>query len=406
VLLTAALAAMLMPLNSTMIAVALPDVMRDLHASVGATTWLVSGYLIAQAALQPLAGKLGDRYGRRPLILSGLVVFAAASAGAAVAPSIGVLIAFRSHRGACASGPSPRRPAPSASATWRCTGRCSVSRCSWPAAPSGRPRASGWHSPRCPSPGDRVAARERLCDRVGRRAAAVTGLAVLTAAMASLASAGSRRRNGAPHRGAAAGRRGDRALERGGPGGGRRGARGPRRRRRVRHLLHRPVRRGHSGREPRRRPRQRSRSRSRAAVRAPGRCGPPLGGARRGPSGPPQSPKPHESRPRRRSSGICGSPSSGRAGNGSTRRRAEGPRASSRTAALDRVHPPDPLPRASHASCPRATSRRPAAGARGASAVAVASAPRGTPPPACTRRGARVPSPGGARGPTTDRGGL
>ncbi|HUG64373.1 MAG TPA: MFS transporter, partial [Gaiellaceae bacterium] len=93
VVLTAALAAMLLPLNSTMIAVAIPDIARD-FGDAGSATWLVSGYLIVMASLQPLAGKLGDRFGRRPLILGGLGWFAA-SLGAALAPNLLVLIAFR-----------------------------------------------------------------------------------------------------------------------------------------------------------------------------------------------------------------------------------------------------------------------------------------------------------------------
>ena len=94
-LLTAALGTMLMPLNSTMIAVALPDIVEDLEVSLASSAWLVSGYLIAQASLQPLAGKLGDRFGRRPLILGGLGSFAVVSLGAALAPTLGVLIACR-----------------------------------------------------------------------------------------------------------------------------------------------------------------------------------------------------------------------------------------------------------------------------------------------------------------------
>jgi EmrB/QacA subfamily drug resistance transporter len=95
VLATAALGTMLLPLNSTMVAIALPDIVDDLGASVSATAWLVSGYLIAQAALQPLAGKLGDRYGRRPLILYGLASFGLVSLAAALAPSFGLLMVFR-----------------------------------------------------------------------------------------------------------------------------------------------------------------------------------------------------------------------------------------------------------------------------------------------------------------------
>src|SRR5919108_8033 len=79
ILVTAALATMLAPLNSTMIAVALPRIMADLGADVAAAAWLVTGYLIGMAALQPVAGKLGDRFGRRRMILGGLVYFAVVS---------------------------------------------------------------------------------------------------------------------------------------------------------------------------------------------------------------------------------------------------------------------------------------------------------------------------------------
>ena len=92
---TVALAAILAPLNSTMIAVALPRVISDFHSSVGSAGWLVTSYLLALAVVQPVAGKLGDRHGRRPFVLGGLLVFGLASLGAAVAPSLAVLIGFR-----------------------------------------------------------------------------------------------------------------------------------------------------------------------------------------------------------------------------------------------------------------------------------------------------------------------
>ncbi len=93
-----ALATMLAPLNSTMIAVALPPIAAQFHAGAS-TSWLVTGYLIAMASLQPVAGKLGDRLGRRPLMLGGLATFAVASLGAALAPGFGWLLGFRILQG-------------------------------------------------------------------------------------------------------------------------------------------------------------------------------------------------------------------------------------------------------------------------------------------------------------------
>jgi len=95
VLVTVALGTILAPLNSTMIAVALPRIIDDFGSSVRAGGWLVTGYLIALAVVQPFAGRLGDRLGRRPLMLGGLAVFGLASVGAALAPSLPALIVFR-----------------------------------------------------------------------------------------------------------------------------------------------------------------------------------------------------------------------------------------------------------------------------------------------------------------------
>jgi EmrB/QacA subfamily drug resistance transporter len=95
VLATVALATMLAPLNSTMIAVALPIVIGEFAIDVGTGAWLVTAYLIVMAALQPVAGKLGDRLGRRPLILGGLLWFGLASVGASVAGDFALLLVFR-----------------------------------------------------------------------------------------------------------------------------------------------------------------------------------------------------------------------------------------------------------------------------------------------------------------------
>jgi EmrB/QacA subfamily drug resistance transporter len=95
VIFSVALSTMLAPLNSTMIAVALPRIIQDFHVRVSTAGWLVTTYLIAMAALQPVAGKLGDRIGRRRLIIGGLIYFGIASLGATFATSLPLLFFFR-----------------------------------------------------------------------------------------------------------------------------------------------------------------------------------------------------------------------------------------------------------------------------------------------------------------------
>lgn len=91
----AALCSVLAPLNSTMIAVALPRIRDDFALAPGTVGWLVSGYLIAMAVAQPVAGRLGDQYGRGPIVRAGLLAFIAASVATAFAPNFAVLIALR-----------------------------------------------------------------------------------------------------------------------------------------------------------------------------------------------------------------------------------------------------------------------------------------------------------------------
>jgi EmrB/QacA subfamily drug resistance transporter len=94
-LLTVALGGVLAPLNSTMLAVALPELRDDFslgHASIG---WLISSYLIAMAVAQPLGGRIGDQLGRARGFRAGLVAFLALSLAAAAAPTFGLLVALR-----------------------------------------------------------------------------------------------------------------------------------------------------------------------------------------------------------------------------------------------------------------------------------------------------------------------
>ncbi|MEO8540487.1 MAG: MFS transporter [bacterium] len=95
VLLIVSLGAMLAPLNSTMIAVALPVIRRDFDVSHAAAGWLVSSYLIAMAVVQPAGGRLGDQIGRVPVFRLGLLGFLLSSIAAALSPNFFALLLFR-----------------------------------------------------------------------------------------------------------------------------------------------------------------------------------------------------------------------------------------------------------------------------------------------------------------------
>lgn len=102
------MAAALVPLNSTMIAVALLDIEDDLDVSVGAVTWLVSGYLTVMALAQPMGGRIGDALGHRRTFLAGLVAFLGVSALATLAPWFAALVVLRMCQALCGGlmGPS------------------------------------------------------------------------------------------------------------------------------------------------------------------------------------------------------------------------------------------------------------------------------------------------------------
>ncbi len=94
-LLTVCLGGVLAPLNSTMLAVALPDLRRDLDVGHAEIAWLVSAYLIAMAVAQPLGGRLGDQLGRAGVFRVGLLLFVALSLAAAASPGFVPLVIFR-----------------------------------------------------------------------------------------------------------------------------------------------------------------------------------------------------------------------------------------------------------------------------------------------------------------------
>ncbi|HEU5471732.1 MAG TPA: MFS transporter [Actinophytocola sp.] len=86
-------------LDSTIINVALPQIGRDLSASVADLQWMLDGYMLSLAALILIAGSLGDRYGRRRVFVIGVVWFGLASVLCGAAQSTGQLVAARVLQG-------------------------------------------------------------------------------------------------------------------------------------------------------------------------------------------------------------------------------------------------------------------------------------------------------------------
>ena len=102
-----AAAAGLVPLNSTMIAVALPAIASDFEVSTATATTLITLYLVVMLIGQPIAGRITDAIGARRSVLGALVGLAAFSLGAAIAPSFGVLVVARALQATCAATLSP-----------------------------------------------------------------------------------------------------------------------------------------------------------------------------------------------------------------------------------------------------------------------------------------------------------
>ena len=86
-------------LDNTVLNIALPTIQQDLNASASQLVWAIDSYILVFAALLFTWGVLGDRYGRKRVLLIGLVVFGVASAACAFAESSAYLIAFRALMG-------------------------------------------------------------------------------------------------------------------------------------------------------------------------------------------------------------------------------------------------------------------------------------------------------------------
>jgi EmrB/QacA subfamily drug resistance transporter len=89
------LALMMASVDQTIVATALPTLQRDLHTEVNWSTWTITIYALGQILMMPLAGKLGDQFGRKRVFLIAVVVFTAASLCCGLAGNIYLLIGLR-----------------------------------------------------------------------------------------------------------------------------------------------------------------------------------------------------------------------------------------------------------------------------------------------------------------------
>ena len=99
ILLTLSLGFFMTLLDLTIVNIALPDLRRDLHASLAEIGWVINAYVIVLAVLMITAGRLGDLRGRRNLFITGIAVFTLASAASGLAQTGTELIAARVVQG-------------------------------------------------------------------------------------------------------------------------------------------------------------------------------------------------------------------------------------------------------------------------------------------------------------------
>ncbi len=90
-------------IDGSALTVALPRLRADLGADLASVQWVLNGYVLALASITLIGGALADVYGKARMLALGCILFALASIGCALAPSIGFLIVMRIVQGIAAA---------------------------------------------------------------------------------------------------------------------------------------------------------------------------------------------------------------------------------------------------------------------------------------------------------------
>jgi len=102
-----AMAAFMEVLDTSIANVALPYMAGNLGASNDESTWVLTSYLVSNAIVLPISGWLAGRFGRKRFFMTCLVIFTVSSLLCGIAPSLGLLLAFRVMQGAGGGGLQP-----------------------------------------------------------------------------------------------------------------------------------------------------------------------------------------------------------------------------------------------------------------------------------------------------------
>src|SRR5690349_11396849 len=97
--LTAGLGLIMGILDNTIVNIALIPISKDLKVDLGTVQWLVTGYFLSQAAVIPLAGYLGNRFGSRRIFMLCVAFFTLGSLLCGIAQDATLLIIFRVIQG-------------------------------------------------------------------------------------------------------------------------------------------------------------------------------------------------------------------------------------------------------------------------------------------------------------------